>query len=79
MFGLKRVLESLRIPDCCKSCLDVHCQDESHRIDCDDFLMALMKCVENTADVCLPSHGGKQNKNLKKTPLCLWNIEIKPF
>ena len=61
---LKNALESLRIPECCKSCLDVHCQDESHRLDCDDFLMTLMKCVENTADVCLPSRGGKQNKYL---------------
>ena len=38
-----------------------------------------MKCVENTAHVCLQSHGGQQNKNLKKTPLCLWSTEIQPL
>ena len=72
---LKNALASLRTPDCCKSCLDVHCQDESQS----DFLMTLMKYVENTADVCLPSRGGNQNKDLKKTPLCLWNAAIQPF
>ena len=83
--------------ECCECCLDVHCQDESHRLVCqdeshrlvcqdeshrqvcDDFPMTLMKCVENTADVCLPSRGGNQNKDLKKTPLCSWNAEIQPF
>ena len=72
-------MESLRIPDCCKSCLDVHCQDESHRLDCDDFLMTLMECVESIADMCLPSHGGNQNKNQKKAPLYSWNTAIQPF
>ena len=38
-----------------------------------------MKCVENTEDVCLPYRGGNQNKDLKKTPMCLWNAEMQPF
>ena len=76
---LKNALESLRIPDCCKSCLDVHCQDESHRLDCDDFLMTLIECVESIADVCLPSRGGNQNKDQKKAPFYSFNAEIQPF
>ena len=77
---LANTVEDSVIPDCCKTCFNVHCNDKSHNIECDNFLMTLLRGMENVANECLTSCGGNNDKNVRReTTIAQWHEEIQPF
>ena len=77
--SLENNLKSLEIPECCEKCFNVHCQNVNHNEVCDEFLISLLKCVENAAKECIPYSGGNPHHIKKKPLLAMWNDEVQPF
>ena len=77
--SLENNLKSLEIPDCCEKCFNVHCQNVNHNEACDEFLIRLLKSVENAAKECITYSGENPHHIKKKTLLAMWNNEIQPF
>ena len=65
------------VPRCIGHCHDVHCHDENHINNSDNFLMEMLQTIQSTADACLPSSGTKDNRN--KQQIACWSKEVQPF
>ena len=58
---LENKLNLLDYADCCNECLNVHCDDSTHKEVCDDALCNLLKCMENAANECIPCSSGRSH------------------
>ena len=56
---LKQNLQCISIPTNVDSCRDVHCRDEEHMHECDEFLVSMLETIKSTAASCLPTPSGK--------------------
>ena len=74
---LDHCLRQLMVSRCIEHCHDVHCHDENHINNSDDFLMEMLRTIQSTADTCLPSSGTKDNRN--KQQIACWPEEVQPF
>ena len=74
---LDHCLRQLVVPRCIEHCHDVHCHDENHINNSDDFLMEMLRTIQSTADTCLPSSGTKDDRN--KQQIACWREEVQPF
>ena len=74
--SLENNLKSLEIPECCEKCFNIHCQNVNHNEACDEFLISLLKCVENAAKECIPYSGGNPHRIKKKPLLAMRNDEV---
>ena len=75
---LENRLKLLPIPKCLLDCQDVKCDDDSHRLACDDYMLDVLACIENSAKTQIPQKcKNTVNTNKKKIPR--WNNDIKPY
>ena len=77
--SLENNLKIIVIPECCERCFYVHCQNVNHNEACDEFLISLLKCVENAAKECIPYSGGNPHHIKKKPLFAMRNDEVQPF
>ena len=77
--SLENNLKSLEIPDCCEKCFNVHCKNVNHNKTRDEFLISLLKSVEDVAKECIPYSGGNPHLIKKKPLLAKWNDEVQSF
>ena len=77
---LQQRLADIAIPDSVRSCCDVHCDDDEHKNDCDDFMAKIIGSMETAAKDTL--HCEEQHKdfrNGKKRPVPGFNENVRPF
>ena len=74
--SLENNLKSLEIPDCYEKCFNVHCKNVNHNKTCDEFLISLLKSVEDVAKECIPYSGRNPHLIKKKPLLAKWNDEV---
>ena len=67
----------MEIPASIEHCHDVHCNDDTHKNDSDNFLTKILKTIKSTSDSFIPFSGQKHNGN--KSPIFNWREEIQPY
>ena len=75
--NLENDLANLDIPESIEHCHDVHCNDDNHKNDSDNFLTKILKTIKSTSDSFIPFSGQKHNGN--KSPIFNWREEIQPY
>ena len=74
---LEEKLSLLNVPECVRGCVDVHCQNVSHKQDLDKYTLELLDIVQYVAEdnLAIPVAGGGRGRSV--TPG--WNSEVKRF
>ena len=52
---------------------DVHCNDESHKVVCDKFMLEILKSIENMENERLPLHKSKVGNRLSQMNSLHWS------
>ena len=74
--SLENSLKQIEVPDGLRSCENVHCCKGSHKSECDELIMSILKTIEKTSVTHLtPKVIGKK----RKEPIASWQTEIEPF
>ena len=73
---LKEKLSEL--PHLCE-CHEVHCQNQEHNENLDDFMMELLGAMEQTANETLPVKKMHQKNGKAHSPIARWNEDIEPY
>ena len=65
----------MQVPTCVK-CRDVHCKDETHLAEIDEFATNILEIVDNSISAMIRKNEKNENKS-KVVPG--WNVEVQPF
>ena len=68
-------LRNLVVPESLH-CRDLHCKDDQHLADSDDFIKAVLNSVDFAANSCIPLAKSKRERSLCKAG---WSEYVKPF
>ena len=75
--NMENDLANLETPASIGHCHDVHCKDDNHKHDSDNFVINILNTIKSTSDSYIPFSGQKHNGN--KSPIFNWREEIQPY
>ena len=71
-------LSQILVPICVTTCKDVHCRNQTHCDEIDNFARNILSCIESAAFETLPIVKQGQSKK-EKNIHAGWSEEVKPF
>ena len=70
--NLEKDHTNLEIPTSIEHCHDVHCEDDGHQSDSNNFLIDILKTIKSISDSHIPSAG--QKHDVKKSPIFNYSL-----
>ena len=74
---LAHEFETIDSPKCLEECIDVHCKEESHHEEIDNFLRRILDSITQVGRECFQKR--KKSSVTKKQKIPLWQENIQPF
>ena len=78
--SLQAKLNNISVPECIETCRDVHCNNNKHKEDIDNYIIELIECMEKAAQENIPYTGSGENRGKKKCrkPVPGWSELVEP-
>ena len=71
---MRGALEEIHVPDIALCCRDVHCTDERHKAELDQYTVEILNTLEDTVDSNIP----KVNPTHKSSSIPGWSEFVQP-
>ena len=73
----KNDLKKVNVEECLINCQDVHCNDSSHTLASDDFIINILETIHQTYTTYLSRTSTKRKR--KERPIASWESEVEQF